>query len=128
MWQHGSMVDQKLLTEAADLFNQKHYFECHELLEDEWRGAIGDEKQFLQGLILIAVGMYHAAAENYPGAVNVFERGLSKLEPFVPERDGLDLERLCTASQRALDKAKQGLEGKEIAWTEEDLPYMKVRS
>lgn len=122
------MADTKLLSEAAELFNHKHYFECHELLEDAWRGAIGDEKQFLQGLILIAVGMYHAAAENYPGAVNVFEKGLSKLEPFLPERDGLDLEGICVASRGALEKSKRGLEGEKIDWTEEEIPHMKMQN
>ena len=122
------MADPKLLTEAAALFNHKHYFECHELLEDEWRGATGEEKQFLQGLILIAVGMYHAVAGNYPGAVNVLEKGLAKLEQFLPERDGLELDELCEISRRALEKVRLGSEGKEFYWMEEDIPYMKVRS
>ena len=122
------MADTKLLSDAADLFNRKHYFECHELLEDEWRGALGDEKQFLQGLILIAVGMYHAAAENYPGAVNTLEKGLKKLEPFRPERDLLDLDRLCAMSRKALDVVKGGLEGQTVQWSADDIPTMNVRS
>lgn len=122
------MTDKKLLAEAADLFNRKHYFECHELLEDEWRGALGDEKQFLQGLILIAVGMYHAAAENYAGAVNVLEKGLSRLETFLPEKDGVDLDQLCAVSRKALEKARHGLVGQEIHWTAEDVPTMNVQS
>jgi predicted metal-dependent hydrolase len=122
------MADPKLLSDAADLFNRKHYFECHELLEDEWRHAVGEEKQFLQGLILIAVGMYHAAAENYRGAVNVLEKGLAKLEPFRPERDSLDLEELAAASRRALEIVKRGREGQATDWTEDDTPTMTVRS
>jgi predicted metal-dependent hydrolase len=122
------MADLKLLSNAADLFNRKLYFECHELLEDAWREALGEERQFLQGLIMLSVAMYHVAAENYVGAVNLFEKGLARLEPFLPERDGLDLEGLTTVSRRALAKASRGLDGEEIHWMEEDIPSMRFRS
>jgi predicted metal-dependent hydrolase len=54
------MENPRLLSDAADLFNRKLYFECHELLEDAWRESRGEEKQFLQGLIMLSVAMYHA--------------------------------------------------------------------
>jgi len=122
------MVDSKLLSDAAGLFNRKLYFECHELLEDTWREARGEDKQFLQGLIMLSVAMYHLVAENYVGAVNLFEKGLARLEPFLPERDGLDLDDLTETACKAFEKAKQGLEGEEVLWTEEDIPSMTLRS
>lgn len=121
------MADEGLLRRAADLFNRKHYFECHELLEDEWQGARGEEKVFLQGLILIAVGMYHIANANFKGAVNVLEKARARLEPFLPERDGLDLEALIGVSGRALDKARHALGGEGVVWTAEDVPGMSFR-
>jgi predicted metal-dependent hydrolase len=122
------MADSKLLSEAASLFNRKLYFECHELLEDAWREALGEDKQFLQGLIMLSVAMYHVAAENYVGAVNVFEKGLARLEPFLPQRDDLDLEGLTETACKALKKAKQGLDGEDVLWTEEDIPSMRLQS
>ncbi len=120
------MTDRKLLFKAAELFNRKCYFECHELLEDEWRGTCGEDKRFLQGLIMVAVGMVHVVGENYKGAVNVLEKGLTRLEPFVPERHGLDLERLCAACRRALEKARRGLTGEAVVWAEDDVPLMEM--
>jgi predicted metal-dependent hydrolase len=122
------MVDSKLLTDAAGLFNRKHYFECHELLEDTWREALGEDKRFLQGLIMLSVAMYHVAAENYAGAVSLFDKGLARLEPFLPERDGLDLERLVETARHALEKARRGLEGEDVTWIEADVPLMKLRT
>lgn len=120
------MTDRKLLYKAAELFNRKCYFECHELLEDEWRGSYGQDKQFLQGLIMVAVGMYHIAAENYKGAINVLEKGLTRLEPFVPEKHGLDLEGLCAASRRVLEKARRGPAGDPVVWAEDDVPLIEM--
>ena len=121
------MADSKLLSDAADLFNRKLYFECHELLEDAWREALGEDKQFLQGLIMLSVAMYHTAAGNYKGAVNLFEKGLRRLEPFLPERDGLDLDGLAGVSRKALEKARRGLAGEKVNWAEEDIPSMRMR-
>ena len=121
------MVDRHLLECAADLFNRKLYFECHEVLEDAWAEARGEEKQFLQGLIHLAVGLYHCAASNYKGAVNQLEKGIRRLEPFLPERSQLDLEGLVSVSTRALGAAKRGLAGERVHWTEEHRPRLKFR-
>ncbi len=51
---------------------------------------------------------------------------VKRLEPFAPDRDGLNLKRLCTASQMALEKAICGFHGEEVAWTEDDVPSMEI--
>ncbi len=121
------MVERDVLERAAKLFNRKHYFECHELLEDAWRDALGDEKQFLQGLIHIAVGLYHAAAGNHKGASNQLEKGVRRLTPSLPERDGLDVAGLVGPSRNALEKVERGLRGEQIHWNENDVPAMRFR-
>jgi len=40
------------------LFNQHHFFDAHEVLEDVWRAAPAEQKKFLQGLIQLAVGLH----------------------------------------------------------------------
>jgi hypothetical protein len=121
------MVDRDVLAQAAGLFNRKHYFECHEVLEDAWMESLGDEKQFLQGLIHIAVGLYHAAAENYKGASNQLEKGIRRLTPSLPARDGLDVAGLVGPSRNALEKVRRGLQGEKVLWNENDVPAMKFR-
>ena len=121
------MVDKDVLAEAARLFNRKFYFECHEVLEQVWMESLGDEKQFLQGLIHIAVGFYHAAADNYKGASKQIEKGIRRLTPSLPERDGLDVTGLVDPSRNALEKVERGLRGEEILWNENDVPVMRLR-
>lgn len=46
-------MDPNVVSRAAELFNRKLYFECHDLLEDAWAGTRGGERPFLRGLIQI---------------------------------------------------------------------------
>jgi predicted metal-dependent hydrolase len=118
------MTSRALLTEAARLFNDKLYFECHDYLEDAWHDARGDERAFLQGLIHVSVGMYHVAAVNHQGAVNLLSRGIEALSRFAPERDGLDLENLLGRARVCRDKSSQMLAGEPAEWSVEDVPRM----
>ncbi len=101
------MPEPPLLERASELFNRKKYFECHDLLEDAWTGTRGPERDFLQGLIHTAVGMYHIAAENYKGAVSQLGAGVVALERFRPEREGLDVDGLLAGVWRCLEKSEQ---------------------
>ena len=49
-------------------FNERHYFECHETLEDLWveeRGAIRD---LYRGILQIGIGLLHWEKGNFKGA------------------------------------------------------------
>jgi len=65
--------------EAIELFNRGEYFECHELLEDLWRPAEGVVRNFLQGLIQVAVALHHESRGNAIGARGLYERGRGRL-------------------------------------------------
>lgn len=65
--------------EAIELFNRGEYFECHELLEDLWRPAEGLVRNFLQGLIQVAVALHHESRGNAKGARGLYERGRGRL-------------------------------------------------
>ncbi|HJS73266.1 MAG TPA: DUF309 domain-containing protein, partial [Vicinamibacteria bacterium] len=59
------MIERDLLLRAAELFNKKMYFECHDLLEEAWSEAKGEDRELLQALIHVSVGLYHVAAGNH---------------------------------------------------------------
>ncbi|GGN02997.1 hypothetical protein GCM10007092_16770 [Thermus composti] len=46
------------LGEALRLWREGRYFEVHEVLEEAWLEAQGEEKRFLQGLILLAAALH----------------------------------------------------------------------
>ncbi len=115
------------MREAAGLFNDKLYFECHDLLEEAWNDARGDDRSFLKALIEISVGFYHVAAGNHPGAVHLLSRGIARLEPFAPESRSLDVAALVTTALRCLEKSEQARAGKSVTWDLEDVPTMDLR-
>jgi hypothetical protein len=104
------------LRRGIELFNEREFFECHEVLEDQWRQERGELKDLYQAIIKIAVAFYHAQRKNYVGAVKVLRRGLAQLEPYLHAgRAGfLDLRPFaaqCTRCLAELEQSEKGLAG-----------------
>ena len=76
------------------LFNAGQFFECHEVLEEVWRPARGEERLFLQAVIHLAVGFYHHQRSNQTGAKRQLLKGLKKLAGYLPQYRGIDTDRL----------------------------------
>lgn len=79
------------LRKGAALFNHHLFFEVHEVLEAQWMRESGDEKQFLQGLIQIAVAFYHVENHNLRGARSLLQDGIDKIAPYRPAFLGVEL-------------------------------------
>ncbi len=121
------MIDREFLLRASALFNRKLYFECHDLLEEAWSEAKkGEDRDLLQSLIHVSVGLYHVAAGNHKGAKSLLERGVLGLEAFLPVRDGLDLLGLARQARLCLEKTERALSGETIEWDAADVPVMRV--
>lgn len=92
------MLDDPRYPEGIALFQAGHYFETHEVLELAWRACpAGDVKQFLQGLIQLAVSLEHWRRGNPRGARGQWEKARAKLESLPPEFEGLRLGVLLAA-------------------------------
>jgi len=78
------------------------YFEAHEELEEAWRAAPAKERDFLQGLVHVAVAWYQAGRGNRTGCERQLEKARGRLAPYAPAHRGLDLEPLL----RQLDEVK----------------------
>jgi predicted metal-dependent hydrolase len=72
-------------------FNAGLFYECHDTLEELWTGLRGPSRDFLQGLIQVAVGFYHLGNANHVGAERLLSRALKRLESYPPAYGGLDL-------------------------------------
>jgi predicted metal-dependent hydrolase len=94
------------LRRGVDEFNQAYFFEAHETLEDLWRETHGPLRTFYQGLIQLAVALYHLSNGNRRGARNLFEKGLAKLEGFRPHCQDIDVETLCAETRQWLECVK----------------------
>ena len=92
------------LERGLELIREGAYFEAHEELEDEWRTAPEAERDFLQGLVHVAVAWHHAARGNRPGCERQLEKAERRLGPYRPEHRGVDvasvLDQVSTARER----------------------------
>jgi predicted metal-dependent hydrolase len=84
------MLSPLLLTGIAE-FNCGHFFEAHELWEELWGEAVGEEKRFYQGLVQLAAGYHKLSLDQRNGARKLLERGWQTLSTFPPHYAELHL-------------------------------------
>ncbi len=77
--------------EGIKLFNDRHYFECHEMLEDIWHPSQGQDRLHYQGLIQAAISLEHFRKGNQIGAKGLFEKACEKWAELPKEYMGVDL-------------------------------------
>ncbi|HUF00782.1 MAG TPA: DUF309 domain-containing protein [Gaiellaceae bacterium] len=80
------------LAEGLELIRAAAYFEAHEELEDEWRDAPAAERDFLQGLVHVAVAWHHAGRGNRPGCERQLEKAARRLGRYRPMHRGVDVD------------------------------------
>lgn len=68
------------------------YFMSHETLEEHWIDAPESERDLLQGLIHVAVGLLHHERGNVKGAGLQFRKASRRLEGYPPTHETVDLE------------------------------------
>jgi hypothetical protein len=90
------------LERGLDLIRRGEYFKAHEELEDAWRAAPDEERDFFQGLVHFTVAWYQAGRGNRVGCERQLEKAARRLGPYAPEHRGVDvasiLQQVATAS------------------------------
>jgi predicted metal-dependent hydrolase len=96
------------LAEGISLIRSGEYFEAHEELEDEWRLAREEERDFLQGLVHVAVAWHHAGRGNRPGCERQLEKAARRLAGYVPEHRSVDVVRVLASVGDARARVERG--------------------
>jgi uncharacterized protein len=96
------------LAEGLELIRSGAYFEAHEELEDEWREAPSAERDFLQGLVHVAVAWHHAGRGNRPGCERQLEKAARRLSPYRPSHRGVDVDAVLEQVARASEAVMRG--------------------
>lgn len=65
------------------------------------------EKKFYQGVLQIAVALYHLSDRNWRGAAILLGEGISRLRDYQPSYSGIDVEQLLQDSDRVLKALQQ---------------------
>ncbi len=97
--------DAETLVEARSYFNDERYWECHETLEGLWRLKTGEEKIFLQGLILVCAAFVHHQKGEEKVALSVLSRGSKQLSFTESSYHGIQVGALRRNVERAMEAA-----------------------
>lgn len=120
------MADESLPCEPPSLsqgvaqFNQGEFYACHDTFEALWTEAMDPDRTFYQGLLQIAVGLYHLSNRNWKGAVILMGEGCGRLQRYGPTYAAVDVAGL-------LDQTRSLLQALQHAGPEQLDPWLQVR-
>ncbi|NET08966.1 MAG: DUF309 domain-containing protein [Merismopedia sp. SIO2A8] len=104
--------------QGIDQFNQGEFYACHDTLEAIWMEAIEPDRTFYQGILQIAVGLYHLGNHNWRGCLTLLGEGIRRLGPYQPDYFTVEVTPLVTTAQLLLQTLQQaGPEGTEAIAT-----------
>jgi len=106
-----SIENMTTFEEAIAQFNSGDYYACHDTLEEIWNDAWQSDRAFYQGILQIAVGLYHLKNQNWHGAAILLGEGTSRLPSYLPDYQSIDVETLLEDSLLILRTVQLG--GKE---------------
>lgn len=99
-------IEEKLFVEGIYLFNNKKYYDAHELWEELWSEYKLDDDVFIQGLIQLSVAFFHITNLNLKGSRNLFKKCLPKLQQFPDNHRMLNLSEIIMYTKNAEQKVK----------------------
>ena len=84
------------------------YFEAHEELEEAWRAAAAEERDFFQGLVHVAVAWYQAGRGRHIGCARQLEKASRRLTAYAPMHRGIDVDALLAQVDAARQRVAEG--------------------
>ena len=84
------------------------YFEAHEELEEAWRAAAAEERDFFQGLVHVAVAWYQAGRGRPVATGRQLEKAARRLAAFAPAHRGVDVEGVLAQVRAAQARVAAG--------------------
>lgn len=97
---------EQLIAEARGYFNDERYWEAHEVLESVWRTLAGQEKLFVQGLILVCAAFVHHEKDEATIALGVLQRAARQLDYPTMSYFGVNNSHLRSAVKNILESRK----------------------
>ncbi|MEB3268071.1 MAG: DUF309 domain-containing protein [Leptolyngbya sp.] len=85
--------------EGVAQFNRGDFYACHDTLEAIWMVAPTPEKSFYQGILQLAVGLYHLGNHNWRGAAILLGEGSRRLEAYEPDFQGIHVSDLLDRAE-----------------------------
>lgn len=77
--------------QGVEQFNQGEFYACHDTFEALWTEAHEPDRTFYQGLLQIAVGLYHLSNHNWQGAATLLGEANGRLRTYDEDYGGVNL-------------------------------------
>jgi hypothetical protein len=93
---------------GLDEIRAGRYFEAHEELEEAWRAAEPEERDFFQGLVHVAVAWYQAGRGRPVATASQLEKAARRLGPYAPAHRGVDVADVLAQVEAARARVAEG--------------------
>ena len=84
------------------------YFEAHEELEEAWRAASAEERDFFQGLVHFTVAWYQAGRGRPVATGRQLEKAARRLAAVAPAYRGVDVDSVLRQVEAARERVATG--------------------
>jgi len=91
---------------ARSLFNDEKYWSAHEILEYLWKNSHTDEKDLLNGIILIAAAFVHDEKDESDICISILKRSMKKLSKGTGLYFGIDIDKIKELVSRIIETSK----------------------
>ena len=85
---------EQLFFDGLQAYEEKDFFEAHELWEELWSEYYLDDKTFIQGLIQLAVSFVHLGNGNLNGAKSLMKKSADKFSSYSGLHRGINIDKL----------------------------------
>ncbi|MCZ2202866.1 DUF309 domain-containing protein [Cylindrospermopsis raciborskii] len=93
---------------GVEQFNDGQFYACHDILEALWIEATEPEKTLYQGILQVAVALYHLENSNLRGAMILLGEGTNRLRRLADDNNyGINLGQLLIDSVNFLRAIQQ---------------------
>ncbi len=101
-------MEEAAFKRGLEAIRERRYFEAHEELEEAWRAARADERDYFQGLVHVAVAWYQAGRGRPVATASQLEKAARRLAPFAPAHRGVDVEAVLAQVETARARVAEG--------------------
>ena len=109
-----------------ELFNEREFFDAHEVLEDLWLDEHGELRHFYQALIQLAAAYLHLSRGNMAGCRKLLTTAHTLLGSYPDECAGLDVAALRVATEYWLGLIDARAADEVVAYDDARVPMLTL--
>ena len=108
---------EQLFFDGLQAYEEKDFFEAHELWEELWSEYYLDDKTLIQGLIQLAVSFVHLGNGNLKGAKSLLKKSTDKFSSYSGLHRGINIDKLKLQIVVIKNEYEQLLTVEDFDWT-----------